>query len=308
MNPFVVAIICTFRRPNELGRLLASFKCVTTPLAVLIVDNAGNAELDPVIKAVQADQPRLEIVRVNPGKNLGPGGGWAFGEREALERYNDRVTHLWTMDDDVEMTPGVLEHLLSAMEEQRADLAYPMVVHPDNQIGWFPGLLEKQPFDLIRKGVVKTPGEYLDRCGPKPVRFSWTPGVSLLITREAVETFGYHRADFGIRGEDLEFSLRITERRVGIFVPQALVTHFSFLDRSNPQILAEERRKQAMMMQNIAYISFRLPHGRRTLKHLPGNLWHHVRDWGLGALPEGLAAYWHGAMGALPGGSGVNVP
>ncbi len=297
--PFVAVVIATFRRAPELERLLASLERVRTPLVVIVVDNAGDEATGAVLQAA-----RVETVRLLPGCNLGCGGGLALGEREALERFGDRLTHLWILDDDTEVFPGALERLLAAMKSGNAALACPMIVNAQGNIGWFPGLLDRAAFASIR--ALRTPMEFLAHQGASPVRFSWATGVSILATREAVERCGLHRTDFWIRGEDLEFSLRITAQAPGIFVPDATVAHLSRPVTASPEALAEERRKHCALLQNVAFIGVRLPHGRRIFRTIPGNLWRFVKLWGAARLFEGLRVLWVGAVRGKP--AGVSVP
>ena len=305
VSPFVVVVIATYRRAPDLARMLESLNATSTPLAVLVVDNAN----DPATEAVvEAASNKWEILRLVPGENLGCGGGLAYGERMALERYADRLTHVWMTDDDVVVTPGALEHLLKAMNEEGADLACPLITSPEGALAWFPGLLESTPFDAIRKGKVQTPREYLAQFGPRPVRFSWATGVSLLVTREAIEELGPHRTDFLIRGEDLEFSLRFTAHKIGICVPEAQVTHWAHLTPPTADLIAMERNKQIAMLHNIAYISVHLPHGRPIMQSLPGNFMRHVQNWGLSGFSEGLRAYWRGGVCGFPAGRNVTLP
>ena len=298
MKAFVVGIVATYRRASEVARLLRSLESVTVPMAVLLVDNADDAETETALRAAPAG---IEVVRLVPGKNLGCGGGLAFGERAAMERYGDRLTHLLPMDDDVEIAAGTLEKLLCAMEAQGADLACPTIVWPDGRLGWVPGMLEQKPFRIALRAA--TPSEYLAHCGARPIGISWASGVSLLVSRHAFEECGCHRDDFLIRGEDLEWSLRITGRFSGIFVPDALVKHLPRPAGTTPEAIAAERRKQGAMLQNIAYIAWHLPHGRRIMRHLPGNLWRFTRAWGITGLLEGLHLFWLGAVLARPAGA-----
>ncbi len=296
MNPFIVVVVATYRRAPELKNLFASLERVRVPLAVLVVDNAGDPETEAVMR-----ETCLEVARLLPDGNLGCGGGLAFGERAALERYGDRLTHLWLLDDDTEVAPEAPERLLNAMKQEQASLACPMIVDGTGRIGWFPGLLERIPFDAIR--TLRTPAEYLEKCGPRPVRFSWATGVSLMVARDAFEQLGVHRDDFWIRGEDLEFSLRFSACHPAIFVPDALVKHLPRPVTQSPEAMAAERVKHLAMIRNAAYISFRLPHGRRIAKNLPGNLWRFFRTWGAGSLPEAIQALWQGAVLGKPAGA-----
>ena len=297
MKPFVVVVVATFRRAPELARMLASLEPEPTPLAVLVVDNADDPATQAAIEAVQG---RLAAERLVPGSNLGCGGGLAYGEKIALERF-PQATHVWILDDDTEVCPGALEEMLSALEAKRADAAVPMILTRQGGIGWFPGLLERDCFQIIRS--METPSQYRKWCGRRPVPFSWATGVSMLVTRAALEECGLHRADFWIRGEDLDFSLRLTHRGVGIFVPGAEVRHLPPPAAHDPAARAAERGKHAVMLQNIAYISLHLPHGRRILSTLPGNLWRYLKTWGAGGMREILRALWRGGVRRKPGGA-----
>lgn len=298
MKPFVVGVVATYRRAPELARMLRSLEGVSVPMALLVVDNAD----DPDTALAVCKQPAgVEVVRLVPGSNLGCGGGLAYGERAAMARYGDRLTHILPMDDDIEFAAGTLEQLLDAMKRNGADLACPLIVWPDGRLGWTPGLVERRPFRAALKA--QSPSNYLARFGDRSIRFTWATGVCLLATRRALEKCGFHRDDFLIRGEDLEWTLRITARYTGIFVPGTMVRHLPRTAAESPEAAAAEHRKHGAMLQNIAYIAVHLSHGHRLLKHLPGNLWKFVRTWGLPALLEGLRLYWIGAVSALPAGA-----
>jgi hypothetical protein len=82
-----------------------------------------------------------------------------------------------------------------------------------------------------------------------------------------------------VRGEDLEFSLRVTHRFRGIYVPSAHVQHLP-PDTGASAAGATEYAKHRAMLQNLAYTSMRLAHGRPLLRTLPGNWARFVRTWG----------------------------
>ena len=295
MNAFVAVVVATYRRAPELQRLLASLARCPIPLAVVVVDNADDADTEAVVRNAP-----LEALRLVPGANLGCGGGLAFGERAALERYADKITHFWLLDDDTEASPDALPRLLAALCSENASVACPMITDSTGKLGWFPGLLDATAFDAVRTST--TPADFIARCGNQPVRFSWATGVSLLVTRQAIEELGFHREDFLIRGEDLEFTLRITARFPGIFVPDAIVAHLPRPSENSPEAAAAERKKHAAMIQNIAFISLHLPHGRRILRTLPGNVIRFLKTWGAASLPEVLRALWIGAARGCPAG------
>ena len=293
----VVAVIATYRRAQELRRLLGSLEKSTHPLrGAVVVDNADDPATADAIAA-----STLEAQRIVPGANLGCGGGLALGEQLALAHFPD-ATHLWILDDDAVVAPGALGILLAALDAEHAVVASPLIVAADGALGWFPGLTDAEKFRIIREP--QTPAEFIARCGTAPVPFSWSTGVALLVTRRAIETLGFHRTDYWVRGEDLEFSLRLTHRERGVFVPTALVEHLP--PPSTPAAREEEYVKHRAMIQNIAYTALRLPHGRRIARTIPGNCRRFLRTWGWWnprILADTIAALWRGAILARPAGA-----
>jgi GT2 family glycosyltransferase len=282
----IVVLVATFRRSGPLERMLKSLAAMNAPLAVVIVDNAD----DPATRALcEAPLGLLQIARIFPGSNLGCGGGLEYGEREALERY-PQATHFWIMDDDTETAPGALECLLAAMEKEKAAVACPSVLDSQGRIAWFPGVLDARAFKVIKKRVpLET---YLAELGSLPKSFSWACGVSLLVKREALEQAGLHRADFWVRGEDIEYSLRLTYRSRGIYVPDAVVYHYP--PAVDP---TKEREKEFYMLRNHTYIALYLPHGHRILRRLPGAVWRYVKNFR--SLSMTLEALANGVAGRL---------
>lgn len=299
-SPFrVVAIVATYRRAFELSRLIASLDRAPVGMrGLLVVDNAD----DPATGEAIAGS-RLDTEWVRPGKNLGCGGGLRLAEESAMKRFPD-YTHLWILDDDAVVEPATVVQLAGAMASAGAAMGYPMISDKDGKIGWFPGLLDQEKFRIIREGL--TPAEFLARCGPEPIPFSWASGVALMVSREAMETYGLHRDDYWVRGEDLEFSLRITHKGLGICVPEAVAAHLppEPAPGAAEASLAAEYVKHRAMIQNIAYTSFRMRHGARIIRNIPGNLYRFFNTWGWTprVIWDGITALWTGGIRALPAG------
>jgi GT2 family glycosyltransferase len=295
-EPFVVGVTATYRRPHELARLLAS---LGAPLrAMVVVDNAG----DPATRVVSEASP-VPALYLPMEKNLGCGGGLRAGEEAALARF-PALTHLWILDDDCEVQPETLSLLLAAMARAGADVAHPLTESAEGRLAWFPGLLDRAKFGVARREP--PPEEYLARCGDEPVPFSWSQGIALLVTRRVLADLGLHRADYLVRGEDLEFSLRITHRHLGIYVPKARVRHLPPAGSAPREI---EYGKHRAMLQNLAYTAFWLAHGHRILRTLPGNWWRFLRTWGISPRVLGDAArvLWLGAVCGWPAGGSAGA-
>ncbi|MBV9659301.1 MAG: glycosyltransferase family 2 protein [Verrucomicrobia bacterium] len=297
--PFVAAVTATYRRAEELRRCLRSLVQAGPELgAVVVVDNGGSG-----VDTLGEEFPDLPIHPLYPAQNLGFGGGLALAMRMALANYGEGITHFLILDDDVELPPGCLSALLAGVGMAQARAGCPMVVGSDGQVGWFPGLNAPGPWQAIRRATI--PADYLDRYGEKPISFSWSTFVCLLVAAEAVRAVGLPREDYWVRGEDLEYSLRLTNRFPSAFLPGITVRHLVPARGSQTGLPDDDRLKSLAMLQNSAYTSAWLPHGRRLLRHLPGNIYRFLQLPG-GGLADALAvlhALWNGFIKARPAGA-----
>ncbi len=296
--PCVVAIVPTFGRPAEVEKLLRSVEASLQPVhAVILVDN-GN---DPKTREV-AGRCAIQVEYLAPEENLGCGGGLNLGERKALELFSDRFTHFWILDDDAVISPACLGLLLEAIGAEHAKAACPLVVDQQGLVGWPPGLLDMR----TRVGMKRkqTPEQFRETYGDKPLPFSWAQGIALLVTRQAILELGLHRNDYWVRGEDLEFSLRITHRSQGVFVPRAMVEHLTPTVATQSSS-SREYQKHLAMLQNIAYTSLRLRHGLRIFWTVPSNWlrFMHTWHWRPKVLWDALTAFWAGAIRGKPAGA-----
>jgi GT2 family glycosyltransferase len=297
MKLSVAALIATYRRPRELQRLLESLAQAGGGLAtVIVVDNEGNEEVRALVEKTYAGAHYLAA-----GTNVGCGGGLKLAEEHALQMKGARLTHLLILDDDAVLLPGTLAALAEAMERERADLAYPLVADERGRIGWLPGLAQRIP--EARDAFDGTPEDFRTRFGGGPRDFLWAQGICLLVALGAVERLGPHRDDFWVRGEDLEFSLRLTARGRGILVPTVAVQHLPPPENTGLSREAEYL-KHCALVQNIAFIGFRLPHGRRIAWTLAGALRRFARLWSWRAFPDACRAVWRGAVLGEPAGTG----
>jgi len=297
MNDFIVAVVATCRRPLELARLLGSLENAGNALgAVVVVDNGNETAIRKLVEAAACNARYFA-----PGENLGCGGGLRFGGEKAFEHFGRELTHLWILDDDAVVTTGAPEALADAMRNEKADAACPMITGARGEIGWFPGLLDPAKFRAIRD--VETPGEFIAKCGNAPVPFSWSTGVALLVSKRAVEELGFHRADYWMRGEDLEFTLRITNRRGGIFVPGVIVQHIPPQSLHDESGCGSEYLRHAAMLQNLWYTGLRLPHGRRIARTLPGNYLRFLKTWSWRSTGDAIRAFWLGGVLGKPAGT-----
>jgi len=298
MKLSVAAVIATYRRPRELERLLVSLAGIESGLtAVVVVDNDGSKEVEALVQGIV---PCGHYV--NPGSNIGCGGGLRLAEEQVLRLPGEPLTHLLILDDDAVLSPGVLTELASAMEQAQANLACPLVTDDRGRVAWLPGLMPRTAgLDESFRG---SPEEFRNRFGVETRDFIWAQGICLLVKREAVKQRGLHRGDFWVRGEDLEFSLRLTAHSRGIFVPTVAVQH---LPPPGTTALSREAEylKHCALIQNNAFIGFRLRHGWRVAWTMAGALRRFFRAWSWAAMGDACRALWRGAILGEPAGVGA---
>lgn len=289
----VLALVVTHRRPALLARLLDSLE----PLSeeglggVVVVDNGGDAATADLLRARPFVTAHLRL-EGNPG--FGP----AMRRGIAWVQANSPATHLLITDDDTVWPRGALASLLETARTRAAGLVVPLITDAAGAIGYFPGLTDRAAFRVIRQAGLR-PEDFRARCGSGPFAFTWAPSCAWLLARSAVGAVGLPREDFGFMAEDIEYGLRVTHRQPGLLDARVAVDHLPPRTKRGP----EGRAVAALHLQNIAFITCRLPHGRRSLRHLPGGVWRYLRSQGLGALPEALRLLWLGAVRGRPGGT-----
>lgn len=289
MSASVVAVVATYRRRPELTRLLDSLDGVSK---VIVCDNEQNAEIESLVRGRNHEY-------LAPGTNLGCGGGLRLVEERALETGGE-FTHLLVLDDDTVLFPGTIAGLLDAMERTGAAAVCPLILGPEGTTGWLPGLKDRQLHRVGKSPL--TPSEYRRKLGVDAAEFTWTQGICLLIRREAVQQAGLHRGDFWVRGEDLDFSLRLSRNGKCLFIPGVEARHLPPPESRSGNPTASYLR-HAALIQNMAYVGLRQPHGK-PIRHtvLPAYL-RFIADWGLRAVSDAALALWLGLVKGLPAGA-----
>lgn len=292
--PQVIAVVATYQRPRDVRRLLDSLSQSTVPLhSVVIVDNGDDGQTAEIVA-----ETSLPAVRLVPESNLGCGGGLAMGEQYILNHY-PTATHLWILDDDTVVSPQTLAELISAMDAHGAGISHALVINEHEVIGWQPGLRDRKKLRALNRSPA--PDAFYAEHSDAPIPFSWCQGIAMLVRKDLFEKLGLHAGNFWVRGEDLEFSLRMTWHHKGIYVPRALVRH---LPPDGVGRGAAEYPKHLAMLQNQAFLSLRLPHGRRTAWTIPANIWRFLRKFGLscGVCADITRAIFYGAILGIPAG------
>lgn len=286
----IAVIVTTYKRPPIITRLVSSLAAEPRAARICVVDNGGD-------KTLQAHLQRLDARAccLDAGTNLGCGGGLALGCQEMLK--DNAITHLWIVDDDVQLLPGCADQLLKAMQSAKADVAVPLMAEHDGNIISFPGPLAGRAWREIRRRL--TPDEFVSICGDAPLEFVWSPGPCLLVTRRAAMDVGLPRTEYWLMGEDLEYTCRLSSQYRSVLAPAARAMHLQHSSSKEAQLV-----KFGAMLTNLAYTASKFRHGRRLLRHLPGNYVRFLKAFGFSTCTLSLALrffYW-GAVCRIPAG------
>lgn len=158
----LVAVVVTYERHDTVTRCLQHLAAQTRVPDLVVVANNGS----PLPERVLPDD--LEVIVLDTGSNLGPGGGFKRGMELGLAQGAD---FLWLMDDDIEAASECAETLLAAA--------------PAGHVMLWPEVLT--PFEETTSARV-VPGWW-----------------GVMVRSATVREFGYPREDYGWWSEDTEY-------------------------------------------------------------------------------------------------------
>jgi len=272
----ITIVMLSYRRLDQtINAINALKKNVAIPFKLLVVDNNSGTEAQEKLKEVCAADDFIELILLD--ENLGCAGGRAYAMRRVQTRY------AMLIDNDIEVFPGSVEHLLRRLETNPQALAATgRVVFPDGSMHLCGGgyRIEDGVLNFELFGFGRRFEDWTGESGP----CQWVPGCLTLLRREALIDHPY---DPGMRNyyEDLEWCYRLNQSNArsgdGAFhrVVESVALHFHETKDPNPSLPVEERRRTAMKyIETIAY--FYKIHGL-----VIPNIFNYVPELGLQSLP-----------------------
>jgi len=193
----VVAVVVTRNRHRLLALCLDSVGSQDRPPDLtIVVDNASDEPID----AVLAHRQNTLLLRLS--RNQGPAAAFGLGIRYALAGQADFV---WMMDDDGRPADSYcLSRLLATRVLEGADLVSPLIRDIDRP--------ERLAFPIRLAGRTRFTAASLDNV-PLIIGFAHLFNGAL-IGRGVFQTVGLPNAQLFIRGDEVEFLLRM--RRAGL--------------------------------------------------------------------------------------------
>ncbi len=217
MGESVAAVVVTYNRSRLLVECLDALLRQSRPVdKVVLIDNASSDDTAAVLKANgYLEHPKIAYRRLS--SNTGGAGGFHEGMKQAHETGFDWV---WVMDDDAEPYDDALEKLLPAFQvggiSGVASLPFGAngLPQPEHR-GWLDLNSSKQrahrcidPKDLV-----------------KPIEINFASFVGLAVHRKAIDRIGLPKGELFIKGDDLEYCVRLASVGPLILVPDSKIRH-----------------------------------------------------------------------------------
>jgi len=231
--PRVTVVVLSYNRPHLLERALKSVAAQTfSDTEVIVVDNRS-ASSDGIRDLVGA----FSSVRLAANQdNRGFTGGMNRGLREARGEY------IYLTEDDVELAPDCLAHLIDYLETQpNVALAGPVMWNRHSgTVRCAGGEFTLGP--IYRMRIVSA-----DAAAPPqntPFMTMYLPGAAIAARTAQLRELGGFREDFFMYGEDVELCARVLKRswRVAV-VPAARVFHHEPQNHRDSPLVAYHKVK-----------------------------------------------------------------
>jgi GT2 family glycosyltransferase len=237
MPESVAAVVVTYNRSRLLLECLAALLTQSHPLdKIVLIDNAST---DDTVQALRAhgylNHAGIDYSRLS--SNTGGAGGFYEGIRRAMELGVDWV---WIMDDDAEPHPDALERLQIGMRPGIPAVAN-LTLGNDGQPqlehrGWLSvcGLTARahRPIDLA--------------SSTKQTDISFCSFVGLAIHRTAITRIGLPKRELFIKGDDLEYCLRLSAIGPILLIPESKIRH-----KDGVSLGFEEKRRFGLVSQRV---------------------------------------------------------
>lgn len=276
-RPVVTVVMLSWNRLEQTLRAVQALReYVRIPFRLLLLDNHSDADTQAALQALASEHDFIELYLLP--ENLGAAGG----RNHALSYV--RTEYLLLLDNDVEVFPGTVEHLLWKIETQPDAVAVTgRVVFPNGRVHLCGadfhtagGLLH---YELLGFGqhYAEPPG-VSGACG-------WVPGCLTLVRTEVMLEQQY---DLGMKNyyEDLEWCYRLNEQGLGRFYRsvEALGLHHHEVKGADAAASPTVAHAESMrFVETIAY--FYSVHGQ-----IIPNLFSFVPELGEPDDPQSVAA------------------
>lgn len=214
----VIAITVTYNRMNTLKKTINALINQSYELEkIIIVDNNSSEEHKNELKDLEKNNDLIEVIWKN--ENLGGAGGFYYGMKIALEKYNP--DWYWLMDDDAYPTKMCLFNLLNKKNNlDNIGFLAPTIYGLDNKKYqmYHHKLISDNKVDDIT--AVKRYEDLRD-----VVEIEANAFVGPLFSKKSVQALGLPDKGLFIYGDDTEYTYRISRQFKGYLIKDAIINH-----------------------------------------------------------------------------------
>lgn len=219
----IVAVVVTYKRHELLTDCLLALG--DQGLDHIVVVNNGGSKDSLTCQAVGEISARIQspITLINTLENIGGAGGFALGIESALEKKCDFV---WLMDDDCIPNNSSLHALLKAAKfDSKDSLGRPYGFYA-SRVFWGDQSLHKMNVPEFTAQWFNPTSQANNSLEIRRCSF-----VSVLIPTAVVQKIGLPIREFFIWGDDVEYTLRISEfYGYGQYCLDSIVHHMTALN------------------------------------------------------------------------------
>lgn len=214
----VTAVLLTRDRPELLLRALASIERSQAPAKTLVIDNGSSTEGAQALAAIC--EGRTSAVLKRSERNLGCAGGRRLGVELADTEF------VLFLDDDAELMPGALDHLVAELDRNpRVGAVTATVVGPEGRVMHSGGSMEVEE-EIVTFTLLGWDVPFVEADLPPSGASGWVPGGASLTRLALLREFPID-VTMGSYYEDNEWCYRVERARPDSFrrSREALVLH-----------------------------------------------------------------------------------
>jgi GT2 family glycosyltransferase len=215
-KPLISIISINYNAPDVTADMIKSLNEITYPnIEIIIVDNASTkGDVDQLKK----DFPHIRLFKSDV--NLGFAGGNNLGIREARGEY------IFLLNNDTEVTPGVMEPLIKKFEDHPETGA----VSPRIYYHHTPDMLQFAGISDINKYTTRSTGwgfrKIDDGTFNQDRESSFAHGAAMMVPRKVIEKVGLMCEEFFLYYEEMDWGQRIRNAGYKIFyVNNSVIYH-----------------------------------------------------------------------------------
>lgn len=217
-NTKVVAVTVTYNRVETLKKTIEALMVQNYKLdKIIVVDNNSSEENKEKLRVIEKNSDLVEVIWRDD--NLGGAGGFHYGMKLALEKYDP--DWYWIMDDDAYPTIDCLEKLLSYKNKlDKIGFLTPAIFGIDNNEYQ---MYHHKKISKYKVNDITVVAKYEDLSEITEVEANAFVGP--LFSREAINLVGLPDKDLFIYGDDTEYTYRVSRKLKGYVIKNAVINH-----------------------------------------------------------------------------------